>query len=81
MKLHDAIEHHHQTGHWFRPITWDGTGYAHTVSEGYVTQVPGKSGTAPGITSDAESLAGDWQIVEPATVLAERESIWKQSNA
>ena len=80
MKLHEAIERHHQNGNWFRPITWGGTGYAHTINEGYVTQVPGKGSTAPGITPDAESLAGEWESIEPGTVLAEREKNWEQSN-
>lgn len=80
MKLHEAIKQHNKNGNWFRPVTWAGTGYAHTVSEGYVSQVPGKRGSTPGITPDAESLAGDWQSVEPETVLAERETAWMQSN-
>ena len=80
MKLHEAIEQHSKNGNWFRPIAWAGTGYAHTVSEGNVCQVPGKSGAAPGITPNADDLSGDWQCVDPDTVLAEREATWKHSN-
>lgn len=76
MKLHEAVIQ--AQGHpesWFRPAAWEGTGQAYMVKEGATCKVPSSRGGVPDMTTSPELLAGEWEIISPTQVLAERDSL------
>jgi hypothetical protein len=71
MKLHEAIEAL-TADHWFRPVSWRGSGVAYAVKEGHSFFVPSSRGGIEGMTGDLNDLAGEWELTTPDDVLGER---------
>lgn len=73
MKLHEVIETLASNGdYWFRPVSWEGRGEAFCFKYGTTHIVPSSRGGEPYMTTNPRDLAGDWEIVNASTVLAER---------
>lgn len=77
MRLHEVIDAV-QDGEWFRPVGLSGSGMAYCVKAGYVHCVPSSSGGILGAPANADSLRGEWEIVSPDDVLAERDVGWSE---
>lgn len=71
MKLHEAIEAL-PPGEWFRPIKWRGHRTAYCIVSGEIYLVPCPRGGVPIMTTNANLLAGEWEIVSPDVVCSEK---------
>ena len=73
MKLHEAIAVANESDtHWFRPVSWAGSGSAYTTNRGRVGIVPTARGMSESMTTFVEDLLGEWEVVTIDNVLDER---------
>lgn len=71
MTPREAIEN--AMGQWFRPVWWRGSGDALSNSSGVLSmRLNGRQSKQAVMT--IRDLTCEWEIVDPATVLAERET-------
>jgi hypothetical protein len=79
MKLHQAIAIAKESTQWYRPVAWNGSGYALEIKNDRVSLVPRGSDvcseTAPNMTEE-ERQEDEWEVVSEDTVITER-GVWK----
>jgi hypothetical protein len=71
MTISEAIQVVLDSGGWFRPVTWRGSGHALHAYQGHrISIVPSLTG---GFTwhPSVEDMTAEWEVVDPNTVLDE----------
>ena len=69
MKLYEAIRKAEKYDVWFRPKSWSKKRVAYEVRNGIIYEVPSLQGGFRTLTTSADLLCGEWEVVHPDDVL------------